>query len=106
MGRSLLRLRPRPCPEQNANRRSSEAERLAQLIFQVALIAKMHRLGVIDEEGEGRWVHLCLGGVEHLQRLASKGSRTITTNGFLHHLIDASGTGTKISDIIEVQCRF
>src|SRR6266702_2471643 len=65
----ILYLRLRSGLELKANRRAFEAESLAQLIFQVALIAKVYSLGIIDEKDEGGWVHSYLGGINTFKGL-------------------------------------
>jgi hypothetical protein len=57
----------------DSDRRSWEWVNLPELILQVSLIAKVHNLGIIAEQHEGRRSCGDLGGVVNLQDLALGG---------------------------------
>src|SRR5260370_38305314 len=101
-----LCLRLRSGLELKANRRAFEAESLAQLIFQVALIAKVYSLGVIDEKDGGGWVHSYLGGIKYLQGFATNSCRPVAANSILHNLVEARGRHAQETHIRDVERRF
>ena len=72
-------------PQQQPQRRFIQIEGFTDLIHQVALVGKMHPIGIVNKTDEGGRPGRHLGGIIELEPLAFVQGRLGTGQGLLHH---------------------
>ena len=68
-----------------------QAERLADLVFQIALVREMEQRFLVDEADERRRAGRDLGDIEYLQALALVRRRLDLGGGTGQHLVQCAG---------------
>ena len=78
-------------PEKDVDGHAIEAEMLAQLVLEVALVTLLHQLGMVAKEEEGGDAGRDLGHVLDADEFAPDGGRLVADPGLLHDLVEVGG---------------